>query len=235
MARLNTLGELAAGMAHELNQPLTAMLANTQAAQRMLADSPPELETAQRAMTQAVAQARRASEVVGRLRRAVEQPESDQGTQALELGDVLRRAVYLLEPEAKRLGIVINMQSAEPVWVLADSVALDQIVHNLLMNAFQALERSNAEPKRLQINTTQSGPFGELRVADNGAGIADEVLPRLFEPFFSTREGGLGLGLSLCETLAQGMGGEISAGNQATGGAEFTLKLPLSKQQTPST
>ncbi|HOZ67209.1 MAG TPA: histidine kinase dimerization/phospho-acceptor domain-containing protein, partial [Burkholderiaceae bacterium] len=82
VARLNTLGELAAGMAHELNQPLTAMLANTQAAQRMLADSPPELDTAQRAMTQAVAQARRASEVVGRLRRAVEQPESDQGTQA---------------------------------------------------------------------------------------------------------------------------------------------------------
>ena len=125
---------------------------------------------------------RRASEVVGRLRRAVEQPESGQGTQALELGDALRRAVYLLEPDAKRLGIVINLQSAEPVWVLADSVALEQIVHNLLMNAFQALQRSSTEPKRLQINTTQSGQFGELRVADNGAGIADEVLPRLFEP-----------------------------------------------------
>ena len=235
VARLNTLGELAAGMAHELNQPLTAMLANTQAAQRMLADSPPELDTAQRAMTQAVAQARRASEVVGRLRRAVEQPESDQGTQALELGDVLRRAVYLLEPEAKRLGIVINMQSAEPVWVLADSVALDQIVHNLLMNAFQALEQSNTELKRLQISTSQHDSFGELRVADNGAGIPEDVLPRLFEPFFSTREGGLGLGLSLCETLAQGMGGEISASNQAQGGAVFKLSLPLSKQETPAT
>lgn len=235
VARLNTLGELAAGMAHELNQPLTAMLANTQAAQRMLADSPPELETAQRAMTQAVAQARRASEVVGRLRRAVEQPESDQGTQALELGDVLRRAVYLLEPEAKRLGIVINMQSTEPVWVLADSVALDQIVHNLLMNAFQALEQSNTELKRLQISTSQHDSFGELRVADNGAGIPEDVLPRLFEPFFSTREGGLGLGLSLCETLAQGMGGEISASNQAQGGAVFKLSLPLSRQETSAT
>ncbi|HMS26473.1 MAG TPA: ATP-binding protein [Burkholderiaceae bacterium] len=232
VARLNTLGELAAGMAHELNQPLSAMLANTQAAQRMLADTPPELDNAQHAMTQAVAQARRASEVVGRLRRAVEQPESGQGTQALDLGEVLRRAVYLLEPDAKRLGIVISLQSAEPVWVLADSVALDQIVHNLLMNAFQALERSHTQTKRLQISTLQNGQFGELRVADNGVGIPDEVLPRLFEPFFSTREGGLGLGLSLCETLAQGMGGAIRAENQTTGGAVFTLRLPLSNLQT---
>ena len=127
------------------------------------------------------------------------------------------------------------MQSAEPDWVLADSVALDQIVHNLLMNAFQALEQSNTELKRLQISTSQHDSFGELRVADNGAGIPEDVLPRLFEPFFSTREGGLGLGLSLCETLAQGMGGEISASNQAQGGAVFKLSLPLSKQKTSAT
>lgn len=227
VARLNTLGELAAGVAHELNQPLTAVLANTQAAQRLLADDPPELATAKVAMAQAVAQARRAAEVVGRLRRVVEHPESGEPAQAVNLGDALRRALYLLEPECQRRGVVPQLQADTAVLVQADPVALDQIIHNLLMNALQALEKVDNAPRTLRLSMASNDKTAELTVADNGPGIPPDVLPHLFEPFFSTREGGLGLGLTLCETLASGMGGQLSAGNSAQGGAVFTLTLPL--------
>lgn len=227
VARLNTLGELAAGVAHELNQPLTAVLANTQAAQRLLADDPPELATAQVAMAQAAAQARRAAEVVGRLRRVVEHPESGEPSQAVNLGDALRRALYLLEPECQHRNVVPQLQADAAVLVQADPVALDQIIHNLLMNALQALEQVDKVPRTLRLSITSSDKTAELTIADNGLGIPPDVLPHLFEPFFSTREGGLGLGLTLCETLATGMGGQLSAGNAADGGAVFTLTLPL--------
>jgi signal transduction histidine kinase len=235
VARLNTLGELAAGVAHELNQPLTAVLANTQAAQRLLADDPPDLATAQLAMTQAAAQARRASEVVGRLRRVVERPESGASSQAVNLGETLRRALYLLEPECQRRDITLQIQTDDAVRVQADPVALDQIVHNLLMNALQALEKSDKPPRILRVAIANRENMGELIVADNGPGIPPDVLPHLFEPFFSTREGGLGLGLTLCETLANGMGGQLGARNQADGGAQFTLSLPLQNSSTELT
>ena len=227
VARLNTLGELAAGMAHELNQPLTAVLANTQAAQRLLADDPPELDTARGAMSQAVAQARRAAEVVGRLRRAVERPDTPGGSLAVDLVEALRRAVHLLEPECQRRGVVPQLRADGPLRVAADPVALDQIVHNLLMNALQALEGVEPAARRLALVVSQSNGRGELQIVDSGPGIPAEVLPRLFEPFFSTRDGGLGLGLSLCETLASGMGASLSAANRPEGGAVFSLHLPL--------
>ena len=236
VARLNTLGELAAGMAHELNQPLTAVLANTQAAQRLLADDPPELDTARGAMAQAVAQACRAADVVGRLRTAVERPKHQGGAEAtdgvVDLAEALRRALHLLEPECRRRGVTPALQAPEAVHVSADPVAVDQIVHNLLMNALQAMESVDGLQRALSLSVGRAGGQGELCVADRGTGIAPEALPRLFEPFFSTREGGLGLGLPLCETLAQGMGGSLTAANRPDGGAMFTLRLPLSTGAT---
>jgi signal transduction histidine kinase len=233
VARLNTLGELAAGMAHELNQPLTAMLANTQAAQRLLADDPPELDTARQAMTQAAAQARRAADVVGRLRTAVERPKHQSGAVdthgVVDFAEALERALHLLEPECRRRGVTPTLQAPETVRVSADLVAVDQIVHNLLMNALQAMDTVEPSQRALALSVGTTDGQGELSVADRGPGIAPEALPRLFEPFFSTREGGLGLGLPLCETLAQGMGGSLTAANRPDGGAVFTLRLPLSK------
>ncbi len=227
VGRLNTLGELAAGMAHELNQPLTAVLANTQAAQRLLADEPPDMDTARRAMGQAADQARRAAEVVGRLRRAVERPDAAGQQQSVDLVGVVRRALYLLEPESQRRGVKPQAEGPPSLMVHADPVALDQIVHNLILNALQALEHMDASTRSLVLTLSGQGNKAELVVADSGPGIAPEVLPRLFEPFFSTRKDGLGLGLSLCESLAQGMGGAITAANGPAGGAVFRLRLPL--------
>ena len=111
--------------------------------------------------------------------------------------------------------------------MLAEPVALEQIVHNLLMNALQALEEQPAGERRLRLSVGVEAGRGLLAVSDNGPGLSPETLPRVFEPFFSTREGGLGLGLSLSETLASGMGGALEAAPAEPRGARFTLRLPL--------
>jgi signal transduction histidine kinase len=229
VTRLNALGELAAGMAHELNQPLTAVLANTQAARRLLDDDPPELAAARGAMKQATEQARRAADVVGRLRRVIEHPDRHAEARPVVLQEAVRSALYLLAPEFDRRAITPLFDGATqaPVSVRAEPIALEQIVHNLLMNALQALEEVPAGERRLQLAVGREGERGVLAVTDNGRGIAPEALPRIFEPFFSTREGGLGLGLSLCETLASGMGGTLAAEPASLRGARFTLRLPL--------
>lgn len=232
VARLNALGELAAGMAHELNQPLTAVLANTQAARRLLDEDPPGLETARGAMQQAAEQARRAAEVVGRLRRVIERPGQAGAAQSVPLQEAVRSALHLLAPELDKRAIapVLEAASHAPVSVRAEPVALEQIVHNLLMNAMQALDELPAGERQLRLAVEREGAQGVLRVSDNGRGIAPELLPRIFEPFFSTREGGLGLGLSLCETLASAMGGSLAAEPSPPRGARFTLRLPLAMQ-----
>lgn len=236
VARLNTLGELAAGMAHELNQPLTAVLANTQAASRLLADEMPDLPATRHAMQQAVAQARRAAEVVGRLRRAVERPDLSGQLQPVNLEEMTRKALYLLEPELKRRLVQPSVTLAgPPIRVLGDPVALEQIIHNLLMNGIQALDTVALNGRSLSIVISSNAGMGQLTLQDNGPGLAPDVLPRIFEPFFTTREGGLGLGLSLCETLASSMGGALTAANRTPHGAEFRLTLPLAPtMQKPS-
>ena len=226
VARLNTLGELAGGMAHELNQPLTAVLANTQAAQRLLEEETPDLPTVRGALAQAAGQARRAADVVGRLRSLVEQPNTTAHTQAVALHDAVRKVLHLLQPELARHQVELSLAADTPVWVMAEPIALDQILHNLLLNALQALEQVPASQRRLDLAVVTSAPSGVLTIADSGPGIRPEALPHVFEPFYSTRKGGLGLGLSLCETLAANMGGTLTVANQARRGAVFTLILP---------
>lgn len=230
VARLNTLGELAAGLAHELNQPLAALLANTQAARRLVDDEEPDLATARDAMRLAEQQARRASDVLGRLRRSLERPGQHTELHPVVLQDAVRNAFHLLQPECQRRDVQPQLDaSAAPLAVRAEPVALEQILHNLLTNALQALEQVPAHERQLTV-TLASGPGEDeatLTVADTGPGIAPDVLPRLFEPFFTTREQGLGLGLSLCESLAHGMGGRLAAQARSPRGAAFTLTLPL--------
>lgn len=229
VARLNTLGEMAAGLAHELNQPLTAVLANTQAARRLLQDDPPDLDTARGAMQQAVEQARRAAEVVGRLRRSIERPDGAPAVQATDLAQAVRRALDLLEPDVQRLAITPTLHAPTPVQTLADPVALEQILHNLLTNALQALEQVPPAQRRVRVDIELRDGTAELRISDSGPGLPGDLPERIFEPFYSGRAGGLGLGLSLSESLAQGMGGSLSARHLTPGGAEFCLRLPLAR------
>ncbi len=225
-SRLNALGELAAGVAHELNQPLTAVIASTQAARRMLDDDPLPQATLNEALTQARDQARRAAEVVARLRRLVERPGDATAVQPTALGDAVRGALALLQPELRRLALRPQIDDTRAT-VDADPVALEQILHNLLNNALQAMHAVPAAQRCLQLRIGIESGRGVLRLRDGGPGLTPDVLDHLFEPFFSTRPGGLGLGLSLCASLAGAMGGVLSAQNVAAGGAEFRLELPL--------
>ena len=233
-ARLNTLGELAAGMAHELNQPLTALLASTQAAQRLLTEAPPDLDTARTALQRAVEQARRASAVVGRLRRLVERPDIASQTQPVSLLAAVHDAIHLLESELSKRGITPEVQAAANLpEVQAEPVALQQIIHNLLMNALQALEQvPNAQRKLVLRLQPQGQQQVLLAVRDHGPGMDAAARRRVFEPFYSTRPGGLGLGLSLCESLAESMGATLTLAPPAGPGAELLLVL-LAAQAVP--
>lgn len=228
VARLNTLGEMGAGLAHELNQPLTAVLASAQAARRMLDDdAPPPLREA---LDQAAGQARRAADVVARLRRRVEQPGAAPELQRVDLRAAAQQALALLQPELQAAGVQAALQGPA-CEVRADPVALAQILHNLLRNAIQALAGQPAGRRSLALSVGVEGGHGVLTVRDDGPGLAPEVLARLFQPFTTTRPDGLGLGLSLSETLAVTMGGRLTAQNvpptAAGTGAEFRLALPL--------
>jgi signal transduction histidine kinase len=235
VGRLNALGELAAGMAHELNQPLTAVLASTQAAQRLLEDPEgPDLATARRALTQSVQQARRAADVVARLRRLVQPADSGAATVPVRLRDAVDGALYLLSPQIGSQAVKTELQGLDDVpAVQADPVALEQIVHNLMLNALQALTAVPPGRRRLILGAASAGERVVLSVRDTGPGFPQGAMERLFEPFFTTREGGLGLGLSLCESLAAGMGGTLTARNRAEGGAELTLTLPRASAAPP--
>jgi len=231
VARLGTLGEIGAGLAHELNQPLAALMASTQAAKRLLDDEAPDLATAREAVAHATAQARRAADVVQRLRRSIE-PGADNGAASLQpvrLDLALRNALELVEPELRRLNVALqpNPATLPALEVRADPVGLDQVLHNLLANALQALERSADGERVLTLALARDGALARLDLRDNGPGIAPEALPHLFEPFYTTREGGLGLGLSLSLSLAERFGGTLSAKPAAPRGAEFSLALPL--------
>ena len=235
VGRLNALGELAAGMAHELNQPLTAVLASTQAAQRLLDDPEgPDLATARQALTQSVQQARRAADVVARLRRLVQPADSSAATAPVRLRDVVDGVLYLLSPQIGSQGVQTELLGLDDApEVQADPVALEQIVHNLMLNALQALTAVPPDRRRLILAASGAGERVVLSVRDTGPGFPPGAMEHLFEPFFTTREGGLGLGLSLCESLAAGMGGTLAARNHAEGGAELTLTRPRARAAPP--
>lgn len=231
VARLNAMGELAAGMAHELNQPLSAIVTNAQATRRILADDAPALDTVRHAVGQIEAQGRRAADVVKRLRQQVESSEKTEKLQPTDLLNCVRQVRNLLESDIRRCGASLTIQGSS-VHVLVDPVALEQIIHNLLNNALQALDAVPVSDRTVLISLRSEKDNGVLMMSDSGPGIAAEVLPHLFEPFFSTRRGGLGLGLSLCEALAQAMQGTLTAHNTVPRGAEFHLTLPLARTPT---
>jgi two-component system, LuxR family, sensor histidine kinase DctS len=227
--RVITVGEMASTLAHELNQPLAALVNYAAAAKSLAAQGKAGLLNDTLAALSA--QALRASDIVGRIRRWVRQhPEAREPS---DLNATVDQALaLLLRAEARRLGVAVQLDLApEPVQVSADRVLLEQVVLNLGLNALQAMQSHVAptEGHELLLRTRAEAGAGQacLQVLDRGPGLPPEIAERLFEPFFTTRSEGLGLGLNICRSIVESMGGELLARNREGGGAVFEIRLPL--------
>ncbi|KVL37854.1 sensor histidine kinase [Burkholderia sp. MSMB1835] len=224
--RLDTLGEMAAGIAHELNQPLMAIVTHTRAAERLL-DLPAERDNVRRALQTSVAQAKRAASILDRLRVAATSAHGGE-RRALDPDAIVSALQLLYRDELARAQISLGWHNATPgARPFADPVAVEQILHNLIQNARDAL--SGAPHGTIRVSGERTGRHYRFSVIDDGPGIPPDTLPRLFEPFFTTRGHGLGLGLPLCDTLAQRQNGALEIHNRPSGGVEAILSLPLAE------
>ncbi|HKN03696.1 MAG TPA: ATP-binding protein [Buttiauxella sp.] len=226
LARLNAMGEIAAGMVHELNQPLTAILSYSQTAQRLIKQE--QAQKAQPLLDAAVMQTKRISALLLAFREKLHSDE--QALQPVNLRQVWERVVMLLGHEIERGAVNVINQIPESLPPLtASPLGIEQIFHNLLNNAIQA--QQHTEKPWVAINARQTPDSIVLTVTDGGPGLSEHALQQVFMPFFTTRKDGLGLGMALTETLVQRLNGSIQAENSAAGGACFTLVFPLTQQE----
>ncbi|MFL5360723.1 MAG: sensor histidine kinase [Myxococcales bacterium] len=223
--RVSMLGELAASLAHELNQPLTAIYTNAQAAQRFLDRSRPDLSEALNALHDLGQDCRRAGDVLGRLRQMFRRHETERVP--LGAGVLVEHVLMLLHEDAVARGVEIKLD-VEPdlPLVRGDRVQLEQVLMNLLVNAFEAVAGIPSGPKQVTVRAYARDGFVEVAVLDSGKGIARNELERIFEPFFTRKPNGMGMGLAICRTIVEAHGGRISADNRSERGAVFELSLP---------
>lgn len=220
-SRVNALGEMASGLAHELTQPLTAILAQAQAGRRMLGQG--DASALEPVLDDTVTQARRASAILQRFRNW-SRPQRGAAT-AFDLREVLANVRSLLAPQAALHGAQLEFEMPEhSVSVVADPVEMEQVVFNLVRNAIEAAGNATGTG-RIVVKLEQDGSQTVLDVADNGPGVAEELRPRLFTPFTTTRADGTGLGLALSQRLVERAGGEIALVDGGPG-ATFRVTLP---------
>jgi PAS domain S-box-containing protein len=231
VTRVTMLGELTASIAHEVNQPLTAVVANAEASLRWLNREQPDLAAARRSVEWVINDGCRASEVVRRVRALAK--KSDMETERLELNQVVSEAVTLVERELikHRVSLRTELVPLLPE-ILGDRVQLQQVIINLLMNGIEAMEPITDRPRELLIRSGKDDTDQLiLTVTDSGTGISAENGNRLFNAFFTTKSSGLGMGLSICRSIVQAHGGRISASSNNEGpGATFQLFLPLHRE-----
>jgi two-component system, LuxR family, sensor kinase FixL len=226
VSRLSAMGEMASALAHELNQPLTAIMNYVQACRR-LATSPRGVSPDRLAelMDKAASQVSRAGQIIARLRQFMASGETERTVE--DINKVVEEASHLALVGAAEKGIRFRLKlDPGPPPVLIDKIQIQQVVLNLMRNGIEALEE--AERRELVVSTVTSGPGGvEVAVADTGPGLADEVAAQLFQPFVTTKPGGMGIGLSICRSIIDAHGGRIWAEPTPGGGATFRLILPL--------
>jgi len=229
-ARLATVGELTASIAHEINQPLGAILSNADAAEILLESLPESLDEVRHILDDIRKDDLRASEVIRRLRTLLRKREMEM--QSVDLNEAISEVVGLIRAESGRRGLAIAASlTADLPIVRGDKVHLQQVLLNLLLNGMEAMADGPGE-KRLNVCTAldEHGSV-EIAVSDTGSGIAPDRLLQLFDPFFTTKKEGMGLGLSIARTLVEAHGGRIWADNNPGGGATFRFTVPTCTQK----
>lgn len=226
-ARIATLGELASSIAHELQQPLAAIIANAEAGIRWLERDEPMIGRAVETGHKLVSSAVRASETIDRIRRMAVKHTST--SELVDVRDVLGDAILLVLNLSEHHKISLNWSSpAQAMWVLGDRVQLQQVVVNLLINSIQAIEHAQQFRREIIVGLELVQNVVEISVIDTGPGISPGELERIFDGFYSNKPGGMGIGLSICRTITTTHGGTIAASNNRDGGAEFLVRLPTS-------
>jgi signal transduction histidine kinase len=230
LSRVNMLGELSGSIAHELNQPLTSILSNAQAAQRYLAKNGANLGEVREILADIVSEDERAGEVIKRLRLLIKNGEVHQ--QTIEPNELVLETLKLVRGNLANQGVSVETAlTPDGALIRGDRVQLQQVLLNLVMNASDAMAANEPKDRRLTLRTLWDGN-GALRieVSDVGRGLPEGELDRVFEHFFTTKPHGLGLGLSVCRTIVTAHGGIISAISNPTRGATFHFTVPLAKE-----
>lgn len=221
VTRISTMGELAASLAHELNQPLTAILSNAQAAQRFLNAKPAELKEVDEILEDIVTDNNRAGEVIRRMRALVKKEELDFAP--INIVSVINDVVQLVHSDGilRNIRVQIECQDGLPR-VRGDRVQLQQVVLNLLINAFDAMKEAIATERNVKVRAKTNGAGTvEVSVRDHGTGLTSNELARIFQPFYTTKREGLGMGLSISRSIIEAHGGRLWAENNADRGATF--------------
>jgi len=232
-ARVATLGELTASIAHEVNQPLMAVVTNGEAALRWLRRDQPDLQEVDSAIGRVVSEGRRASEIVKRIRAFL--TKTPTRSSALDVAALIEEAAQLVQRELARAEVELRIEVATDLPpVIGDRIQLQQVVVNLIVNAGQAMAEHDGR-RLLTIAAGQvSGACVEIALRDTGPGISPQNLERLFDPFFTTKPDGMGMGLAICRTTAEAHGGKLSVESPPGGGATFRLTLPVPQHGAPA-
>ncbi|MGN6147904.1 MAG: sensor histidine kinase, partial [Rhizomicrobium sp.] len=233
LARVGVIGELSGALAHELNQPLTAILSNAQAIQRMIRQQPLNVSELENAIRDIIEDDSRAGDVIRHLRALLKKDETHHDL--LELNALVMNALQLTRSDliSRRVATVTQLFSGK-LPVKGDAVQLQQLLLNLILNASEAMS-DHLEPGGVLMITSDlvAGTFAHLCVSDTGPGIDGEVMAKLFDTFFTTKPHGLGLGLSICRAIVLRHGGKIWAENNPGEGAAFHIYLPLAEGAAP--
>jgi signal transduction histidine kinase len=223
--RVTSLGELTASIAHEVNQPLGAVMFNVEACQSWLARDPPNMQEAHAALERIVRDGTRASEVIRRIRAVAK--KTDTKMALLKLNDVLSEALTFVQHELLSSGVVVRLEHASALpSILADKVQLQQVILNLVINGIEAMRSITDRPRELTIRSEEDAGHVGVTVTDCGVGFSAASEGRLFNTFFTTKSSGMGMGLSICRSIIELHGGRIWATPHAPHGATIHFTLP---------
>lgn len=230
VTRVKTLDELVASIAHEVNQPLAAIVVNGEASLRWLDRPSPRLDEARNATERIISEGIRASEVIKRLRNLSE--KGDAQRVPLDINQVINEVIPLIQHEALDHNVSLQMEAGSALpELLGDRVQLQQVMLNVLMNAIEAMSAETDHPRRVLIRTYfDDDDQVVVAVEDTGHGIGPENAARLFNPFFSTKGRGLGMGLSICRSIIQGHNGRIWASQNSERGTTLQFALPICRE-----
>jgi C4-dicarboxylate-specific signal transduction histidine kinase len=225
---------MSASIAHELNQPLGAILANAETAELLLGTTPVDHDQLKVILADIRQSDRRAADIIAHMRGLLKK-QSETDLQGFDLNEAIQKALHMLDPEARKRGVLVSAyQAHDALPVRADQVHLEQVILNLATNAMDAMQGCAPGTRKLMLQTALVGNSEvEVSVSDSGTGIPKDKLDDVFETFYTTKKKGIGLGLSIVRTIVETSGGKIWAENRLGGGAVFRFTLPLTKGHPP--